>query len=218
MKKFLKMTALCGLAVLMSGCFKYRVHLDVAKDGSITGYNETLLKDSVLSIGGTDSDEAVQSMIDEQKKQYPDSQFTVLQEGEGEDLFKGYRMTNIPTKGYNVKVEKNTVTVTVELTDSQDELSDLISESGQQATVDQLKEQGVEATLSITMPQKIESANLGTVEGRTVTVDLLSDFAEKELVVVSKASNLSGILLYTGIGILVLVGVWFLIKGRSKKA
>jgi hypothetical protein len=203
----------------MSGCFKYRVHLDVAKDGSITGYNETLLKDSVLSIGGTDSDEAVQSMIDEQKKQYPDSQFTVLQEGEGEDLFKGYRMTNIPTKGYNVKVEKNTVTVTVELTDSQDELSDLISESGQQATVDQLKEQGVEATLSITMPQKIESANIGTIDGKTVTVDLFGDNGgAKDLVVVSKATDYLGLLVYAGIGVAALIAVFLILRSRGSKA
>lgn len=219
MKKFIRLIALCCFALLLSGCFKSRISLTVSKDGVITGTSETLLQNSMLEMGGTDSDTALNSWIAQEQEKYPDSEFTPIEEGEGDQLYRGYRMTNIDTSEYKVTKEKNTITVTIQIDSAQSDVTDSIAEMGQSATLEQLKQSGAEAKITITMPQKIESANIGTVDGRTVTVDLFADNGgAKELIVVSKATNSLGILIYAGIGIAVLAAIFLILRSKGKKA
>jgi hypothetical protein len=205
--------------VLLSGCFKTRVNLTVSKDGSITGTRETLLLNSMLDIDGSGSDTALNSWIAQEQQQYPDSVFTPIEEGEGDNLYKGFRMTNIDTSEYKVTREKNTITFTYKMDEALQDITDMMGEFGQTATLEELKKSGAESTITITMPQKIESANIGTVDGKTVTVDLFGDNGgAKELVVVSKATDYLGLLVYAGIGVAALIAVFLILRSRGSKA
>lgn len=181
-----KIRTLCAAAavLMLSGCFKTRMVIDVSKDGTASGSLTLLMSEAMLTMDGSTVEEALEEMKQNYADQAEDGKIETVREGEGENAYAGVKVSGVPLEegNYQLVKEGNKITLTIPLSEVTDEIVDEAGgeESGMSAAM--LKQAGAEATLTVNMPAKAES-NLGTVNGNSVTVDLFSSQASGNLIV-----------------------------------
>ena len=215
--KKLKTVGVAALAVMMSGCFKTRIVIDVSRDATAGGSISLLMSEKMLTTGGTSVEEALEEMKQNYASEIKDREIVTIREGEGEDAYAGVKIIGMPLQegDYTLVKEGNTITLSVPLGNVQDEIAD---ETGGQSQMspDALKELGAEATLTVNMPGKATS-NIGTVNDKTVVVDLFSPDAAGTLVVTCKVGPSGWVIMAIIVcAAMVLSIVGFIISRRKK--
>ena len=61
-------------ALLLSGCFKIRITMNVTKDATADGSMEVLFSESLLSMYGADLEAGIDTLEEQYKEQFPDAQ------------------------------------------------------------------------------------------------------------------------------------------------
>lgn len=185
--KKLKTIGLAALAVIMSGCFKTRIVFDVSRDAAVDGSVSLLMSEKMLTMDGSTVEEALEKMKEEYASLNQDGKIETVREGEGEDAYAGVKVSGMPIQQeyYTIVKEGNTITMSVPLSNVQNEIADETGAQGQQLSPDVLRQLGAEATLTVNMPGKATS-NIGTVTDKTVVVDLFDTDADGTLVVTCK--------------------------------
>ena len=182
--KKLKTIGLAALAVMLSGCFKTRIVVDVSRDATASGSISLLMSEKMLTTSGSTVEEALEEMKENYASEIKDREIVTVREGEGEDAYAGVKIIGMPLQegDYTLVKEGNKITLTIPLGNVQDEIADETGGQSQQMSPEALKELGAEATLTVNMPAKATS-NIGTVNEKNVVVDLFDSDASGTLVV-----------------------------------
>ena len=172
-------------ALLLSGCFKIRITMNVTKDATADGSMEVLFSESLLSMYGADLEAGINPLEEQYKEQFPDAQIDKISEGEEGSRFGGVKVSAMPIEDARITKEGNVVRVEIPLGELQNEIESESDMGMGKMTADALKGYGAEAVLKINMPGNAE-ANAGVVEGKTVTVDLLEKYDTDTLIITAK--------------------------------
>ena len=225
MKKLLKVFASAFLVMSMTGCMKVNMGLEVKKDKSMAMEMKMLVNEEQMK--ALDENFTVDDLSDQFKEEANIPEDMEMTSEKIEETIDGVKWVgvvakvDIPKDKVNDKlIEKDgkiTLTLPVDTLFSTSDMGDMDA-----ASVSMAKGMGCEVTLKITMPGKAES-NLGTVDGRTVTIDLL-DLCTKtdnpeNLVVSSPLSNTS-MMSYICIGagaVLIIAGFGMIIMKKNSK-
>ena len=224
MKKVLRGLSMLLAVMLLTGCMKMNVNLEISADKSMTGSMQLLMEESMLTAAGMTKDDMVSQMTEE------------LQASEGmenatitgiEENIDNATWVGVQVDGLNATAEEMQGSISEETVDGKDcivlrlPLDDLKqqmdTESAAMAgySVDKLKNLGIEMTMTIKMPGNATS-NVGTVDGQNVTIDLLDLSANgsnvDEVVISSpKSVGMDMTFVYIGIAVLAIIVVLSLI-------
>lgn len=230
MKKHNHILLAAAAAALLSGCFKVKAVVNVSEDGSADSSMSILLPVSMITMDGTDLDEALEEMKREYASEYEDKTIETVREGGGDAGFAGIRIFGEGMLEDNWKVEKDGRTVTFSaplstflsfLNQDSSITEELEEETGEEITAEDenpqsLKSYGAEATLTVNMPSK-PTANYGKVEGNKVTVDLLADQIDDTLVISCKTGVSPWIIAAIFAGtVLIVAGTAFIFTRRLR--
>ncbi|UTY39583.1 zinc ribbon domain-containing protein [Allocoprobacillus halotolerans] len=230
MKKIWKTLSLLLAVFLLTGCMKMKVNLEVKADKSMTGSMDLLFEESLLEMSGTSTDEAIEQLKEEMQSTegMENAKITSIDE-----TINGSQWAGVHIDGLDASSQEMQAVITEEEVDGEDcivfrmpldefenqmdaELTDSLGYS-----VSKIKELGIEMVMTIQMPGDAKS-NFGTVDGQTVTIDLLElstgTNSNRELVISSpKSVGMNMTYVYVGIGALVVIGiVAFILKNKKK--
>lgn len=213
-RMFKTVLAACA-ALMLSGCFKIRITMNVNKDATADGAMEILLSESMFSMYGGDIEAGIDAFEAEYRKQYPDAKIERLIEGEGDSRFGGIKVYELPIEDTRITKDGNTIQVEIPLDEVQDEIESESDMGMGESSIDSLKEYGAEALLIINMPGKAV-ANAGTVDGKTVTLDLLQKYDTETLIITCKTGPSA--LLIAGIcaAVLAVIAIVLILRGKKK--
>ena len=174
MKKILKTFLLLSCLFLLCGCLRTRMELNVGKDGSVDAATVILLSEEVLEQGTAlteeDLKEAAQEMTASYQEQGGEGTVTPLVETYDEVRYFGFRVSGVETELKAVK-EGNRWKLEIPAAST---LSTLFGDTGYSPEeLQQIVQSGASAELVVTMPRNA-SSNVGVVEGKKVTIDLLN--------------------------------------------
>ena len=226
MKRLIKLFTVLFLVFSLVGCCKITMNIAVKPDGSATMEMETLiekntlenmklsmedLKTSVLKQAQTD--EAIVDVKEVTRK---------INDVEYVGVVITYKAISDYSQDYSgaVKVdkEKNTITFSLDTGQVNGITSKVPDENN---SLDALKSMGLEIKMNIIMPGKITSYEGGTVQGNTLSVDMLAVTGTKIEAVSSLSGGAGGNPLLYVIGAIAVVavgaGVWFYMQ-KNKTA
>lgn len=229
MKKILKTLSLLLAVFLLTGCMKIKINFEVNADKSATGSMDLLFEESLLSMSGTSTDEAIEQLKQQMQSSEGMENATITSINESID---GKDWAGIHVEGLDTTSGEMQTMITEEKIDGEDcivlrmPLDDFKNQVDSELSyaagysVDKMKALGMEMVLNIKMPGNAKS-NVGTVDGQNVTIDLLELTAngnQDELVVSSpKSVGMDMTYVYIGIGALVIIGiVVFILKNKKK--
>ena len=217
MKKHIKIIVTAMMAVLLSGCMKMRVGIDVSSDGTAKESLTILMQNSMLGTD-TDFDTALEEMKKSYQEQYPDQEVEIIKEGDGEEDYSGVCISGMDAEGLSITKEKGKITVELPVNNLQSEMSDVFDYDTSQIDMSTLKEYGFEASVIVNMPSTPET-NVGTVEGKQVTIDLLSLPGDVQSIVITCSSGLNLKPFLVG-GIVIIAGLAaaFFMKNKKQNA
>lgn len=219
MKNRLLQTALIACSLLLCGCMKIRMRLDVDGDGKVNSTQTILISHEMLGMGGNDIDAALEEMRQNTAESNPGAEVTIVkEEGTGEEpSFSGVAIAEKDTHRFNVTADRNTVTVRIPRNSINEEVSEEIGvPSSEDFDTEKLKEIGFEAVMIVNMPAAAKT-NAGVAEGKTVTIDLveLSDDID-EIVITSATGKINPLLIGCGIAAAVCILFLFLRKKKDQ--
>lgn len=228
MKKIQKTLIFCCLSLLLTGCVKYDISLDLS-NGQDAFLQSTLLinketaasydlnTDSLKKQLTANSDFFAEWQIDKTTKTIDDTQYTGLiftaPETVNEDISKHFTSEN----------DKDITTYTLDLNLMKTEL-DLSELQNYKTTLTTLKNNGATFEMIITMPGTITHSSVGTISENEVTIDIyeyLIDGRIPEIKIISTEKTIdSQFYLYFSIGLIILTVLFFihfLTKKKRKK-
>lgn len=209
MKNTIKKIVMSALAVMLTGCMKVTVTYDVSKDAEVKSSMKFLIGESYLTMGGSTPEEGAESLMESYKESNPDAVLSAVSEEFEDETYYGFIDTNAKPECTAVK-ENNTITFTIPRT----AVNDMGMEDTEEIN-EELKETGLSALLVINMPANAES-NFGTVNGKTVTIDVLELPSDAEdIVVTCKLPNLLIPIICAAAAVLLVL--FFVMKGKGKK-
>lgn len=237
MKKLLKILTLTCFMLVISGCMKMKVGVKILDEETAETTMVLLIDEDLLEASGSSSGDPFEEMLETFEDM--DAKIEEIEEKIDGSTYVGYEII-IDDEDYNqnfidsyLEVDKingkETYTLTMDLEDMSSQM-DMDEFTGGQGDIDefsvkQMKKNGVEVTMSITMPYNITDATFGDVSGKTVTIDifeLLMDGEEEvEIIATEGSSASSNILLYLAGGIVVLAGgaiAYIVIANKKKKS
>ena len=214
-KKFRTFFVAC-MAMLLSGCFKVRIVMDVHNDATATGSYSVLMTEQLLTTGGSTVEDALATQVEEVKKEYPDATVEIIREGEGENAYAGYKVSAIPIKDASITKDGNKITVEIPMNSVQNSIEEEAG-LGNSGSIEALKQAGAESTLTINMPGNA-TANIGTVSGKTVTVDLLQNYDTDKLIVTCSTGLTPWLIVVIGAAVLAVVAAVLIVTNKKKKA
>ena len=206
--------------VLLTGCYKIKITVDVDKEGTVNASMTTLVQESAFSEYGMDTNDIKESMIQSAKESYPEAEITELEEDIDGEKYVGYTVKSIDTGDYKAEVKDNVVTLTIPMSSATEGMEDVTEalgadESGEM-TPEKMAEYGIEMKMIINMPAPAES-NVGKVEGNKVTIDLLTDTnAVDTAVITAKLPTDGTVWIIAGIAAVVLIGLAVFFFTRKK--
>lgn len=216
--RFLK-TVLAASCLFLSGCMKVRIQLDVDSEGKVSSTETVLLRSEMLGMGG-DIDASLEQMRQSSAENHPEAEVTIVkEEGTGEeDSYGGIAVRETDVQKYNVTVEHNTITLRIPRNSLQDEFSSEVgAEPSEEYDSADLKELGFEAVMIVNMPAAAKT-NVGTVEGKTVTIDLIEMPSDiEEIVITSATGKLNPLLMGIAIAAAICLLVFAMRKRNDKK-
>ncbi|NJE45303.1 zinc ribbon domain-containing protein [Massilimicrobiota sp. SW1139] len=230
MKKVLRGLSMLLAVIVLTGCMKMNVNLEINADKSMTGSMQLLMEESMLTAAGMTKEDMVSQMTEELQASegMENAKITGIEENIDNATWVG-----VQVDGLNATAEEMQASITEETVDGKDclvlrlPLDDLKqqmdTESAAMAgySVDKLKNLGIEMTMTIKMPGNATS-NVGTVDGQNVTIDLLDLSANgsnvDELVISSpKSVGMDMTFVYIGIAVLAIIVVIAIILKNKKK-
>ena len=231
MKKLIKLFAVLFLVFSLVGCYKITMNITVKSDGTATMEMETLMEKSTLESMQMTMEDFTKSVLDQAEtdnsivdvkevtKKINDVEYVgvVVTYKAIDDYDKGY------SEAIKVDKEKNTITFSIDAGQVSG-LTNSVADPETEGSLETLKSMGLEMKMNIIMPGKITSYEGGTVEGNTLTIDLLSFTGTKIEAVSNLSSGIGGgggnTLLYV-IGAVAVVaagaGVWFFTQKNKTK-
>ena len=174
------------MTVFLSGCMKTEVTYNVSSDGSVEGSMKFLMAESFLTQDGSDLDQTLEEMKTSFLKDSPGAKGEIIREKDGDTAYAGVKITGMKSEDIKAVKEGNQLVLEVPVRDVENSIAGGSGMDTSSITPAQLKSFGCSAVMIINMPASAES-NYGTVEGKKVTVDLLSLPAEAETVRVTCA-------------------------------
>ena len=230
MKKVLRGLSMLLAVIVLTGCMKMNVNLEINADKSMTGSMQLLMEESMLTAAGMTKEDMVSQMTEELQASegMENAKITGIEENIDNATWVG-----VQVDGLNATAEEMQASITEETVDGKDclvlrlPLDDLKqqmdTESAAMAgySVDKLKNLGIEMIMTIKMPGNATS-NVGTVDGQNVKIDLLElvsqSHATNEIVISSpKSAGMDMTFIFIGIGALVIIGiVVFVLKNKKK--
>lgn len=229
MKKIIKMLLLLSFVVVLTGCMKMNMKITVSEDLTMTGKVDMLFQESFLKTMGMTKEEAISSMKKSMQKDNEDYQIEEIEETIDGETWAGLSMTSDELYNMDAQDVLTKDGQVIKMKIPMDELNKEINEqgfsdlAGSGYSVETLKNAGVEMNLIIEMPGKV-TANVGKVEGNTVTIDLLDMINENNIDYIEIEADLTqstndNTMLYIGIGvaiIVVLLIVGLAVKNKKK--
>lgn len=229
MKKIIKMLLLLSFVVILTGCMKTNMKITVSEDLTMTGKVDMLFQESFLKTMGMTKEEAISSMKKSMQKDNEDYQIEEIEETIDGETWAGLSMTSDELYNMDAQDVLTKDGQVIKMKIPMDELNKEINEqgfsdlAGSGYSVETLKNAGVEMNLIIEMPGKV-TANVGKVEGNTVTIDLLDMINENNIDYIEIEADLTqstndNTMLYIGIGvaiIVVLLIVGLAVKNKKK--
>lgn len=220
MTKKKTLLAACA-ALLLGGCFKTKITVNVNKDGTANGTMQLLVTETMLTMDGTPLEDAIEEMAEEYRAEYPDATVEVIQEGEPGSRYGGVQVNTMTIENAVITKEGNTIRVEIPIEQLQDEIesetseeSDDEDETASQTSISMLKQYGAEATLIVNMPAKAET-NVGTVNGNQVTLDLLETYDTDRLIITCRVSPSPLLFVGIGAGVLAVIAVILILKNKK---
>ena len=183
-KKLTGITAVLFM-ILLSGCMKVRMELDVAPDGQVREALVFLADRDQASSAGLDPRNLMSAAISDYTMQYPDAQTEAIEEKDGTKTYTGFCITGIEDTGFRAVKENGMLVLRVPAEKIRNTLgSQLI---GMEAET--LQARGIEAQLKVRMPGE-PVCEYGTAEGNILTVDLLAlPYDLEEIVIASRQES-----------------------------
>lgn len=215
MRKILKLVTVFTMLLALTGCMKVRYDVVIKDEKTVEGKLTFLIEDGEMTEGLTDEElveqfkasdagittaKAIHETID--GKDYSGVESDLPKEASEEII-----------KNIEVKDDKMTFTLTNDSLDAN-------QETYKDITAEQVKAMGFDMTYTITMPGKIESAEIGKIDGNvvTITIEDLIDFKGDSKIVADLSSGENNMMMYVGIAaaLIVIVGVVFVVMKRKK--
>jgi hypothetical protein len=202
------------MALVLTGCMKMRITFDVTKDGEVKGSYRMLVSTSFAESMGASMDDMIADMQQSLQEEYPDGKMTLVNEKIGDDNYSGVEITGINPEGVKAEVKGNTVELTIPMNSVEDDITNTVGVDEDTMDISMLKQSGLEMTMIVNMPGSAKS-NVGTVDGKTVTIDLLELPKDtKEIRVTSgKGSNI--LIIVAGVAVVALAAVFAFLKFRK---
>lgn len=215
MKKILKLVTVFTMLLALTGCMKIRYDVVIKDEKTVEGKLTFLIEDGEMDEKLTDEElveqfkasdagittaKAVHETID--GKDYSGVESDLPKEASEEII-----------KNIEVKDDKMIFTLTNDSLDAN-------QETYKDITAEQVKAMGFDMTYTITMPGKIESSEIGKIDGNvvTITIEDLIDFKGDSKIVADLSTGGNNMMMYVGIAavLLVIVGVVFVVMKRKK--
>lgn len=215
-RMFKTILAACA-ALMLSGCFKIRITMNVNKDATADGAMEVLLSESMFSMYGGDIEEGIDAFEAQYREQYPDAKIERLIEGEEGSRFGGVKVYELPIEDSKITKDGNTIRVEIPLGEMQAEIENESDMGMGKTSIDALKGYGAEALLTINMPGNAE-ANAGTVDGKTVTLDLLEKYDTDTLIITCKTGPSALLIAGISAAVLAVIALVLILRGKKKTA
>lgn len=222
MKKNLKLVLTFVLALVLTGCMKVNMVIDVDEKGKAELSAEVLYSEEMLDSMGYTVDQMNEQMTT-QMGMADGSEYEEISKTIDGEKYVGASFKQETNNDKIAEVKDGKVTLTIPA----DELSELtggFDESSLSAygySVDTLKKNGVEMNMVLNMPGKAES-NVGKVDGSKVTIDLFDlmvNPTNDDIVITSSiGGGSSNTILYIGIAAaaVVVIGVAFVLVKKNK--
>ena len=215
--RLVMMTLAC---VFLTGCMKIRLKLDVSPKGDIDEIMEMLLDTELLTLDGGDLDEALESMKQDfmEGSEIPEEDITIVKEEdeEGKVTFAGISTIKRDIDEFERTVVNRTVTVTIPVDKVMSDTGSVIGEDSMSAEdLAEMREYGFEYTLDVNMPD-VPTANVGTVTGNTVRIDLLDLPADVETIVISSKTGEKSPFLIGAVIAGILLGLFLFFSSQKK--
>lgn len=214
MKKILKLIAAFILMVSLTGCMKIRYDIVIEDEKTANGEMTILIKDEEMT--EELSDEELVKQFTEGKNS--DWEAKAIHETIDNVKYSGIKAV-VPEKDSNEILESLEFKDGVyTLTLANNTINNPIGGEDLEFSLKDLEAMGLEMTITITMPGKIEKAEIGKVDGNSVTITLkemgeLNGSAK----IISKESS-SNTMLYVGVGaaVLIVAGAVFLVMKKKR--
>jgi len=230
MKKLLKIFLLVFMVVALTGCIKFNMNVEIKADKTMTMNMELLAEEEMFTSMGMTAEEYIDEMKDEilSSEGMEDAKVTPINKTIDGSQWVGVKVegstdsTDIDTSIKDISIDgKEGIELTLPMDDLSDEMGagDLSSLG---YSVSQMKKLGIEMNLTVKMPGKATS-NVGTVDGNTVTIDLLELMmnGQTEDIVISSPLSSGGGMGTTWlivVAILVIVGIIAFVVLKKKNA
>lgn len=228
MKKILKVLTMALMVFVLTGCMKISINVEVKTDKTMTMGMELLADEELFKTSGMSADEYVKQMEDQIKSSegMENAKTTPIERTIDGSKWVGVSVEGTATTDSTVKIVdkevngKDGLELTLPMDSFNDEM-DMSQLSSYGYSVEQMKKLGVEMNVVIKMPGKATS-NVGTVDGNTVTVDLLDMMAKGKTNDIVVASELSSggsdmTMIFIIVGVAAIAGVVAFMLMKKKK-
>lgn len=225
MKKLCKIASILMLVVMLTGCVKIRAKVVIEDEKTATMSMEMLYSKEMVDSYGMSTDDLKDQLT---SQDYDEDSIEEISE-----TIDGEEYVGISAIAPEKEVEKMLDELTVRDSNGDKEYTLTLTSDGLGETMDpnalgganyslkQMKDMGLEMTISIQMPGKIKESTIGKISGNTVTVDLLelAENADKEVTIVSGEGGSNSIFLYAAIGVAVvaIIAVAAIMLSKKKK-
>ena len=225
MKKLCKIASILMLVVMLTGCVKIRAKVVIEDEKTATMSMEMLYSKEMVDSYGMSTDDLKDQLA---SQDYDEDSIEEISE-----TIDGEKYVGISAIAPEKEVEKMLDELTVRDSNGNKEYTLTLTSDGLGETMDpkalgganyslkQMKDMGLEMTISIQMPGKIKESTIGKISGNTVTVDLLelAENADKEVTIVSGEGGNNSILLYAaiGVGVVAIIAVAAIVISKKKK-
>lgn len=225
MKKFMRMMLIIGLCFSMSGCMKYKLDVTVDAEGKNTTdlkimFSEDFIKNYLKS---TDA-QVVSSFKTSLAKSSKNSKITQVKKTYNGVDYVGVEAKASQSAMIKTSVKDNKVKVTIPVNKITNSLTssglDTSSLSNKNYSYASLEAAGVEVSMKVTMPQKA-SSNVGSVNGKSVKIDLLKEMMKTKservntITITSAAHDYTYLYIIGGVAAIAALG-FVCVKMRSK--
>ena len=228
MKKILKVLTMALMVFVLTGCMKLSINVEVKADKTMAMGMEILAEESMFKSAGMSADDYVKQMEDQIKSSegMEDAKTTPIEKTIDGSKWVGVSVQGTASADASVRIIDKEVNGKdgIELTLPMDDFSDQMDMSQLTSygySVEQMKKLGMEMNVVIKMPGKATS-NVGTVDGNTVTVDLLDMMATGKSNDIIVSSELSGggmdmSMIFIIVGVAAIAGVVAFMLMKKKK-
>lgn len=225
MEKINKSIMALAMMVALTGCMKMNMTVDVNKDGKVATSVQILASKDLLTAAKTDEATYLSQLTSQLKSNNDDVVIEEIRDTINDVDYVGIKATNAYSSSLSTTVNEGTITLTLPI----DQMSQIFKDSGiteeslkqYGLTTSQLKTAGVEMNIVVNMPSAATST-VGTVSGKTVTIDLIDDVLNSDTevttaVITAKEPSPMNPAVIGIIALVVIAVIFFVFKKKNKR-